>query len=70
MWMELFVLPSLENFIGVFRNTRMSLRSRLIYRILRLFRFLLFLHVQELVVLVVEFVLQESKFLRGNHLDA
>ncbi len=30
MWMELFVLPSLENFIGVFRNTRMSLRSRLI----------------------------------------
>ena len=35
-----------------------------------LLSFLFFLHIQVLVVLVVEFVLKERQFLRRNHIDA
>ena len=35
-----------------------------------LFGFLFFLHVEELVILVVEFVLQECQFLRWNNVEA
>ena len=34
-----------------------------------LFRFYLFLHVDELTVVVIELILQESEFLRGDHMD-